>query len=228
VDYIQQSARIVVPLLCQRFSPSSVLDVGCGVGDWLRAFSDNGVRTLLGLDGNWVPSSGLQIPETSFRVVDFYSELSSPGEFDLSICLEVVEHVSAEVARRLISVLCESSDLVFFSAAVPGQGGYKHINEQFQDYWFAEFELRGFLPYDCIRPLIWMDERVSWWYQQNCFIFANAAGKERHGLSQSMPITFMIHPSLYKLVRDPKNYSIKGMIKHVPHYLRRGWCKISG
>ena len=40
---------------------------------------------------------------------------------------------------------------ICFSAAVPGQGGYQHINEQFQDYWIEKFRARGYTAYDMLR-----------------------------------------------------------------------------
>jgi len=221
VAYVADSARAVVPFICDSFHPASVLDIGCGTGDWLRAFIDNGVSKVAGYDGPWVPIGGLQIPAECFHPIDFYSELPEVGTFDLSICLEVAEHVSPEVATRLISLLCRSADLVLFSAAIPGQGGYEHINEHFQDYWIAEFRSLGFFPVDCVRPHFWMNDKVQWWYQQNCIIFANAVSKEKYRLKEVPVITSLIHPAHYERVRDPRNYSLKQIARNVPHYLRR-------
>ena len=49
-----QSARVVVPLLMDLLHPSSVIDVGCGGGSWLRAFRENGILESLGIDGRWI------------------------------------------------------------------------------------------------------------------------------------------------------------------------------
>ena len=51
-----ESARIVAPLVMRLAAIRSVIDIGCGLGGWLRAFSENGVPLIQGLDGNWVPA----------------------------------------------------------------------------------------------------------------------------------------------------------------------------
>ena len=38
-----QSARVAVRVIYQLFAPQSVVDVGCGLGAWLRAFSEMGI-----------------------------------------------------------------------------------------------------------------------------------------------------------------------------------------
>jgi hypothetical protein len=62
---------------------------------------------------------------------------------------------------------------VLFSAAVPGQGGEGHVNEEWQDTWAERFERRGYRTLDPIRPKIWRDPSISWWYQQNLLLFAS-------------------------------------------------------
>jgi len=36
----------IVPLLIKIFNPTSVIDVGCGIGTFLSVFKDNGVKQL--------------------------------------------------------------------------------------------------------------------------------------------------------------------------------------
>src|SRR5438034_7185725 len=50
-------------------------------------------------------------------------------------------------------------------------GGTHHINEQWPSYWIAFFQENGFQALDCIRPSIWNNEKVAWWYAQNMFAF---------------------------------------------------------
>ncbi|MEO6221507.1 MAG: hypothetical protein ABIO81_13825, partial [Ginsengibacter sp.] len=45
------SSSKVVPILIDMFKPSSVLDVGCGIGTWLKSFMDLGVTDVIGIDG---------------------------------------------------------------------------------------------------------------------------------------------------------------------------------
>ena len=61
-----QSARRVLPHLLRLVAPRSIVDVGCGVGTWLKAAAELGVRDLAGLDGAYVDRALLQIPHEQF------------------------------------------------------------------------------------------------------------------------------------------------------------------
>ena len=61
--------------------------------------------------------------------------------------------------------------MILFSAAVPGQGGYHHINEQPHEYWHNKFAEKGFKMYDIIRPLIQYNKKLPFWYRNNIFIY---------------------------------------------------------
>ena len=69
-DRSVESARIVAPLVMRLAAIKSVIDVGCGVGGWLQSFSENGVATIRGLDGNYVDRSKLYIPSECFSEID--------------------------------------------------------------------------------------------------------------------------------------------------------------
>ena len=168
------SARIVVPILLNLISPKTVVDIGCARGSWLKAFQENGVKTVRGLDGPWVDQSKLLIDKNSFRAVNLYESFEINGRFDLAVCLELAEHLPAKAAGPLIQALTLAAPLVLFSAAIPGQGGVGHINEQWPDYWQALFSQYEFRRLDPIRLHIWQDSRVAWWYRQNIFLFASA------------------------------------------------------
>jgi hypothetical protein len=57
----------------------------------------------------------------------------------VAYCFEVAEHVLAEFADALVSLLAKTAPIVVFTAAPPGQGGSGHVNEQPADYWIAKF-----------------------------------------------------------------------------------------
>ncbi len=69
----ERSAQALVPLLMQLLRPSSVVDVGCGTGTWLASFHEHGVEDFLGMDGDWVESDALRIPQERFEIVDLES-----------------------------------------------------------------------------------------------------------------------------------------------------------
>lgn len=167
------SAAAVVPQIIDLIEPSSVVDVGCGRGAWLSLFQSHGVERLLGLDGSYVDRKRLLIPQECFSVVDLSKPFRIPGRFDLAVCLEVGEHLPHRSASSLVGSLVEAAPVVLFSAAVPGQGGTYHINEQWPVYWKSLFAKRGYTCLDVIRPRIWDDRRIEWWYRQNLFAFVS-------------------------------------------------------
>ncbi len=148
----RQSASVVVPILCALLSPKSVVDVGCGVGTWLSAFREHGVTDILRIDGDYVDRQRLLIPKDVFMGVDLANAFASVSlpEKDLAICLEVAEHIPKENADQLLKLLTSLAPVVCFSAAIPGQGGANHVNEQWPDYWSAKFADRGFCRFDVI------------------------------------------------------------------------------
>lgn len=158
---------------------SSVLDVGCGQGAWLAAWMQRGVTDVLGLDGDYVARTALQIPPAAFRPTDISRTFALARKFDLVQCLEVAEHIPAEHAGTLIDNLARHGDVILFSAATPGQGGVHHVNEQPMAYWAAHFADRGYAAFDCLRPRIRSLKSVEPWYRYNIMIFANADGEQR-------------------------------------------------
>jgi len=167
------SAQAVIPHLKELVCPTSVLDVGCGVGTWLRAWAHDGtVTTLAGVDGEWVTDLLPDPARPLFRAHDLTTPLALKRKFDLVTCLEVAEHLPPRSARTLIESLCRHGDVVAFSAAVPGQDGTGHINLHWPTYWAKLFAEHGYEPYDVLRQRIWWDQRIEWWYRQNIILFA--------------------------------------------------------
>jgi SAM-dependent methyltransferase len=168
----RQSAAVIVPIVMELFRPQSVVDVGCGTGDWLRCFKAAGAGDLTGLDGQWVaPTDG----PFAFVTVDLERPFSLPKRCDVALCLEVAEHLEPTAAEHLITSLVHLSSIVLFSAAIPHQGGRNHKNEQWPEYWAELFSRHAFSPVDCIRPLIWNDRSVDWWYAQNVLVYMSEA-----------------------------------------------------
>src|ERR671925_1539421 len=125
-----RSARRVLPHLVQLVSPRSVVDVGCGVGTWLKAAMELGVEDILGLDGDYVDRAMLQIPSAQFTPVDLTRPFRLPRTFDAALSLEVAEHLPESSAVDFVESLASLSNVILFSAAIPGQMGEHHVNEQ--------------------------------------------------------------------------------------------------
>jgi SAM-dependent methyltransferase len=166
-----RSARKIVPDVLSLVSPTSVVDLGCGVGTWLSVFREKGVSDILGVDGCYVDTDALLIPRDCFLPHDLATPIAVTRQFDLAISLEVGEHLPAEASDFLVDQLVGLANIVLFSAAIPGQGGFHHINEQWQSYWRDRFESRGYVPVDCIRHRFWRDPDVGAYYRQNMLLY---------------------------------------------------------
>jgi cyclopropane fatty-acyl-phospholipid synthase-like methyltransferase len=171
VDGSYKSSVELVPHILELTGARSVLDVGCGLGTWLKTYAQLGVSDYLGLDGTWVQASRLRIPSERFRSVDLMQPPVLPQRFDVAQSLEVAEHLPHSAAAGFVELLTSAADIVVFSAASPHQGGTQHINEQWPAYWRDLFAARGFVLYDMFRPRFWMNENVAWWYAQNMFLY---------------------------------------------------------
>ncbi len=190
--------RLVIPFILSLLEVKSVLDVGCGIGTWLKVFEEHGVRDLIGVDGNHVDQKLLKISPDKFRSHDLREHLNLGRKFDLALCLEVVEHLPESSASLVVNTLVDYSDFVLFSAAIPGQGGQHHINEQWLSFWVQQFEKFGYDMHDIVRPKFWKNENVDVWYRQNMVLFCKRGHPiEKHLLSLASTCVDIVHPDLF-------------------------------
>lgn len=163
-ETVTASAQVVVPVVCEILQPESVLDLGCGLGEWLDAFP---VEDKLGVD------IAVEVPSVAHYHIahDLTTPLDLGRSYDLVISLETAEHLPESAADTLVTSIVRHAGSVLFSAAVPGQEGKGHINCQPHDYWHAKFRAHGYAPHDLIRPRIARDSRVSPWYRDNIFVY---------------------------------------------------------
>ena len=182
-EYLQisskRSAQKVVPLVLKHLQPDSILDVGCGAGAWLSQYVQFGNHDVVGVDGDYVQTKQLLIAPELFKRHDVSQPFDIGRRFSLVQCLEVGEHIPTAQSQTLVDNLVKHGDRVLFSAALPGQGGENHINEQSFEFWRDLFERRGFFPYDFFRPLLRTLQDVEPWYRHNVLLYVreSAAGE---------------------------------------------------
>ena len=193
LDESRMSASVVLPIVQKLVDPRSVLDVGCGVAPWLAEWVSQGVTDVVGLDGDYVDRAMLQITPEKFVPTNLHGRFSLGRKFDLVQSLEVGEHLDEVYADLFVESLTSHGDVILFSAAIPGQGGTHHVNEQWPSYWIKKFAQAGFAPYDALRSLIWTDRRVAMWYRQNILIFS----KERV-FEGSETCPDLVHPEIWE------------------------------
>jgi hypothetical protein len=118
--------------------------------------------------------------------------------FDLAVCLEVAEHLPPERAASFIAELCHLAPVVLFSAAIPGQGGHHHLNEQPIGYWNHQFNTHGYECSGALRWAVWDNPDVENWYRQNLLVAThypeNLPGLFDTPLAQPYAV---VHPILF-------------------------------
>ena len=207
--HTEEGAAAALPYLLTDSWPKSILDVGCGLGTWLKVAIELGITDVYGVDGIKIDGKRLLFPESRFTVVDLRKAFELNRRFDLVICLEVAEHLPPTFAEQIIESLVLHGEAILFSAACPNQPGQHHINCQWPAYWQQLFNLHGYMCDDSIRWRIWSDSRIEPWYRQNMF-FASyrpaAAGSE----ARLVPV---IHPEMMRVMT--------GLSRHFPPTLAK-------
>ena len=132
-------------IIGELYNIESVVDFGCASGYYLEGFLKSGAK-IRGFE---------YLLENS---IDFMSDEIKPyveqgnamedincGKFDLSMSIEVAEHILPEKSDVFVSNLVNASNkYILLTAAPPGQGGTGHINEQPKEFWVDKIEAKGF------------------------------------------------------------------------------------
>lgn len=137
-----------IPIVCnaiiKAINPKSVLDLGCGRGDYVSGFIKEGIDAY-GIEGSKYCVPELICSKDKVEIFDLRVPISFKRRYDLVMCLEVVEHIEDEFVDILINNFKSASDKVLISAAPPGQGGVCHVNCQPKEYWIEKMESIGYI-----------------------------------------------------------------------------------
>jgi SAM-dependent methyltransferase len=172
--------------------PTSLLDVGCGLGVWAKAAMSFGIKDVMAVDGGEVEPRTLVVPRKHFRRQLLDERFSLGRRFDVAICLEVGEHLHEKDAGVLIENLVNHADLIYFSAACPGQPGDGHVNCQWPEYWQKLFNAEGYVCDDAIRWKLWSVTDVGFVYRQNLLL----ARRDPLHAGREPRIRPVVHPEL--------------------------------
>lgn len=195
----QRSAETLAPMILHsipdRPRRPSVLDVGCGEAWWSEAFLDLGCA----VDSIDQAAPLEHAPGVHIDEVDLEGEFVLQRGYDLAVCLEVAEHISPAAGGRLVEQLTRSAAIVAWSAAIPGQGGHGHVNEQWPAYWQERFDAHGWSFLDPWRDAVWEDPSVEPWYQQNLLMAVPAP----HGFQA---VRALVHPLVFDSKRSQADW----------------------
>ena len=130
--------------LVRTFRPQRVFDAGCALGFLVEALWDRGVVTY-GRD-----ISDYAISQTRADIQPFCSvgSLTDPieGQFDLVVCIEVLEHMTEADGMRAIANMTAAADRVVFSSSPDDLTETTHINVKPAIYWMKAFGEHNFAP----------------------------------------------------------------------------------
>jgi SAM-dependent methyltransferase len=123
--------------------PTSVLDAGCAMGMLVEALHARGVDAW-GIDISEY-AIGKVAPEVADRCR--VGSLTDPleGRFDLTTCIEVLEHMPSDDSYVALKNLCHASDRILFSSSPNDYAEPSHVNVRPPEWWSAQFAALGFL-----------------------------------------------------------------------------------
>lgn len=142
--FYDEVASIAAP-----YAGQSVLDVGCGSGNLLRALLDcvdssgKSVARVLAVDHarSALERTAELVPEAEVRVFDLMRDELRGERFDLVLCTEVLEHLRRpEIARDRLATACAAEGTILITVPDGATDEWEgHVN-----FW-AEDDLRAFL-----------------------------------------------------------------------------------
>jgi hypothetical protein len=137
--YLEQMSEIIINIINQN-KPELVYDFGCGYGEYVRDIS------LLGIEAIGFEAYPNKKVYDNIQELDLSVPVILERSSDISISLEVGEHIPSEFEQIFFDNICNNTkNTVILSWAVEGQGGDGHVNCKNNDYVISEMEKRGFV-----------------------------------------------------------------------------------
>jgi cyclopropane fatty-acyl-phospholipid synthase-like methyltransferase len=119
----------------------TVVDFGCGLGDYAKAFKAKGHK-VEAYDGNPNTES---LTGGIGKVLDLSKPFYLSKKFDVVLSLEVGEHIPKEFEQQFIdNITKHAKKHLIISWAIVGQGGDGHVNCANNDYIIGQIVDRGF------------------------------------------------------------------------------------
>ena len=218
------SAKIILNMLFEYYKPTSMIDIGCGIGMWLKAAQELNISKFKGLDFNEIEEDSLMLPRKYIDIVDLEKHKNINNDnYDLAVSLEVGEHLGYEHSSNFVNMITSYSKIVLFSAAIPYQAGIDHINCQPPFFWSELFKNNGYICFDPFRyRLMELSEPImSPFYSQNILLYVHESMQNIFSNKElkkyDKPI-FFYHPVVINHLDFQKNELINELNKEIDDY----------
>ncbi len=252
---LQEALRRISQILP---SINNCIDVGCGVGVWLKAWQTIQPEiNIYGIDFNVASDSVFAIPRNNYQKVDLRDsakeiydkvifeirekelfEISGNKPFDLVQSFEVAEHLEEKYADNFIYLLTLFSNKILFSAALPMQGGTHHVNERLPKYWARIFAKYGYECFDICRKELFdmvINNDLQPWYGQNMFLYIHKSCsdeiqtiKKRGGMIKNSEPQTVLLPPMADALYERLLHLEKKNQKRISYKIRHFLRKIRG
>ena len=123
------------------------------------------------MDADWVGPLETEVPKERYTLHDLNQPYAEDRRYALAASIECAEHLEPSRSRAFVAELCALSDVVLFSAGIPGQGGSGHVNLRWQTFWARAFAEQGYRCYDPIRRRMAGHEDALEWFTQNILLY---------------------------------------------------------
>jgi len=217
------AAEVIVPMVMARIRPESVLDLGAGVGSFMRVFLDHGVTDVAGVDLGDVAPELLVVPAGLITGADLNDPVDQHRRYDVALCLEVAGYLSNH--EVLVASLVRHAPVVLFSSAVPHQDLPNQPYGAFPTEWVRLFSTHDYEVLDVFRPTLWTDRRVPFWFRQNLLMFVDRAHLQVHPELATPPAVpaplDVVHPELFEtLIGTGPDASLRRALGRLPKITR--------
>jgi len=133
--------------LFKHYKPESVVDFGCGIGSYLQAAMGAGVKKIKGYEIGG-EHSRKYVNKDIQKFIEFNTDITrminSGEKYDISICIEVAEHIEPSGSAQLVNnIAAHTNKFCVWTAAPKGQDGCGHINGNTKNYWLDLFKENG-------------------------------------------------------------------------------------
>jgi hypothetical protein len=173
----QPQAAKLAEFIQQNYNPSVFLDFGSSSGLYVREIKQR-MPTIESIGYEFAEDAVKNALCSDIILADLTNPLDRVKKDNtVGICLEVLEHISEDDWKPVLQNISNLCDVIFFSAAIPGQGGTGHINCRWKIDWIRRFNKLGWVvDLDMTRNVIreMQTTRHMGWFINNIVVFVKS------------------------------------------------------